>query len=111
MKKIVITGAVILVTAIVSMPYVMGVVAEKATRNIVSNINQDSAIYGNTEITDYQRSYKSTQSSYKYSPPSSFADIGWNFGDIEYKCDANHGVFSYTYICKLASNGLSLIHI
>jgi len=105
MKKIIIIPVVLLVAAFIGMPYIVGKVAEKASYEIVAKTNQDSDIYGTTEITEYQRSFRSTKSSFSYSPPDSFTELGWVYGDIKYQCDGSHGVLSYSYSCNLLQVG------
>ena len=98
MKKTIFALVVVFIIALIAMPYVTGKVAHSETEKLVDRMNQDTAQFGYTEITSYERSYKSTQSSFKYLSP-----LGDDELEINYSCGGNHGVLSYAFECKIDS--------
>ncbi len=98
MKKVIISLACIAIIALFAMPFITGMIAEKATQDIVNTTNERSVEFGHTEIVSYERGYKTTQSSFKWSYPGALQE-GDNF--VGYSCIGNHGVLNYSYNCKI----------
>lgn len=101
MKKTIMILAVVAIIAFLAMPFVTGTVAEKGIHQLVENINQRSSEYGATEIMSYERGYRSTSSSFKWTPPAIYKEL--IDGEIVYSCDGSHGVLGFSYTCKLDS--------
>jgi hypothetical protein len=95
MKKLPLALISLAIAGTLLMPYFTGKIAERETNHLVSNMNHHFAAYGNTEVVDYQRSYKSTQASYKLTlneaPPV----------EVNYACTGEHGFIDYQYSCAL----------
>ncbi len=104
MKKIIVSVAVLVVVCIVAMPYVTGSIAEKETRLIVEKINARPLDYGVTEITSYERGFRSSQVVYEYQlPPSIALTLGFNEAII-YQCNYTHGLTGIDYACDFLAN-------
>jgi len=100
MKKVLFIAAPLVVAVFVGMPYVTGVVAEKAISTLVSDLNQQEEKYGRSEIISYERGFSSTQARYKWTLAESMSDVTSVVGDsIEYRCDSKHGLLGITYQC------------
>jgi hypothetical protein len=95
MKKLPLALISLAIAGTLLMPYFTGRIAEREISHLVSNMNHHFAAYANTEVVDYQRSYKSTQASYKLTlneaPPV----------EVNYACTGEHGFIDYQYSCAL----------
>ena len=100
MKKIILVVVIFAVVAVVGMPYIIGTVAQSETEKLVEQINHDNKGVIYTEITKYERGFKSTQSSFKLRFTASGDET-----EILVNCDGAHGVISYAYECKIDSLG------
>jgi len=99
MKKIILILVVLLaVVAFIGMPYITGSVAEKETRKLIEQTNQQSSSFAYTEIVKYNRSFKSTEASFK-----SLLSSDGDETEVYYSCNGSHGVTSYSYRCEIDS--------
>ena len=96
MKKIILIVIVLAVAGVVGMPYVIGKVAQSETEKLVEQINHDNNGVIYTEITKYERAFKSTQSSFK---------LRFDETEVHVNCDGAHGIISYAYECQIDSLG------
>lgn len=102
MKKLLVLVLVVALFVALFMPYVTGRVAEDATLQLASQVNANSAEYGQLEVLQYERGYGSTQSNFSWSPGGSYGAVMSSlFGDpVEYSCEGDHGVLAYNYQCR-----------
>ena len=99
MKKIIVL-LVIIVAVFVGAPFITGKIAETETRKLVDNINQNAEQSGNIDILSYERSMRSTNARYQYTPPAHFAALFPGHADIVLNCDSSHGITGIDYQCK-----------
>ena len=98
MKKVIISLACIAILALLVMPFITGMIAEKATQRIVNTTNERSAEFGHTEIVSYERGYKSTQSRFTWSLPGA---LKGDDNSVGYSCIGDHGILNYSYTCRI----------
>lgn len=103
MKKLIILALVVIGVVLFGAPYVTGKVAEGEALKLVELINQSPLKYGNTEVVTYERGFRSTKSSFRYTPPPLLSSIGGP-QDIKFNCDTKHGVTAVVYRCKFIGN-------
>ena len=102
MKKIILTTTVLVGGVIAVMPFVTGMIAEKASKDLVDKMNQKQVQYGYSEIINYDRGFSSTKSTYRWTMPNQPDELTEIIGDgIEYSCDAQHGITGIDYQCRL----------
>lgn len=104
MKKVLIGLGIISTVVVIGVPYATGVVAETKSKELVEQFNENYPQLGAIEILNYERSFRSSASTYKYT----FSDIykkATKFSSIEYDCDLGHGVTGVDYVCSLTKNG------
>jgi hypothetical protein len=99
MKKLIIGFVILAIFVLLLMPYITGRVAESTTLQLAAQINQNYPEYGELTVLDYQRGIRSTQSGFSWKP-SQLSKAQFK-PQIVFRCDGNHGVFSYSYDCQL----------
>jgi len=103
MKKLLISLAVLAGILIFCTPYVTGKVAESEVRKLIGLLNQSPVEYGNTEVVSYKRSFRSTESRFRYTLPGMYSDFV-GIDPIDYICISKHGILGVTFECKLIDN-------
>ncbi len=103
MKKLILPLAILAGIVIFGAPYLTGKVAESETRKLVDVLNQSPLEYGSTEILSYERGFRSTKSSFRYTLPSMLSNFGGT-QPVNYSCNSKHGITGIDYSCKLIDN-------
>ena len=104
MKKLIIGLLAIAAAVFIGAPYVTGVIAQNKTQELVDHMNATSSHLGTIEMTDYQRSFMSSSSAYKYIFSKPYQELT-KFENIEYSCDLDHGITGVDYSCLLENKG------
>lgn len=89
---------VLVVLAVLIMPYVTGRVAESASSQMVGALNEKSDQYGDFVLQDYDRTYRTTTTKLEWSPPMPYAALLEE--PLRFTCLGEHGVMSFDYDCK-----------
>lgn len=104
MKKIIIVVGILVAFLLAGMPFITGLVTEKTLKNAVVTINQRQEQNGLSEITEIDRGYLNSKYKFRWTPPVLPAEIEDVIGsNIEYTCDAKHGMTSVNYQCQLGT--------
>ena len=104
MKKTFIGLVILAVAVVIGVPYITGVVAETKSKELVEQFNASYPQLGAIEILNYERSFRSSTSTYKYT----FSELykkATQFNSFEYSCNLSHGVTGVDYACSLANTG------
>lgn len=98
MKKIFLLLAVIIALVLLVMPFVTGKVAELATQDMAAQLSGDSSAYGELDLLDYKRGYRSTSAKLEWRAPTQYESL---FSEpVVYLCNGHHGVLSFAYQCR-----------
>ena len=101
MKKYILISVVLVVTLLFGMPYFVGIAAQKETEAVVINLNEKLDGNGYFEILSYKRTYRATESVFKFY----VSDFFEHEVELEYSCEGSHGIISYAYACSVNSYG------
>jgi len=100
MKKLMIVLAILIGVVILGAPYISGKVAESETHRLVEEINQSPANYGAIKILSYDRSFRITESTFRYMLPAALS-MATKIQSIDYNCHSKHGITGINYSCGL----------
>lgn len=98
MKKILLSLAVLVILLLLVMPYVTGRVAQSVTQELTAQLNYNNAEYGTLSIEDYQRGYRTTQSTLLWEAPLGLEPLFTE--PVRYQCEGKHGVATFRYDCR-----------
>ena len=104
MKKLVISLGIIVAAVVIAVPYATGVVAETKSHELIEQFNANNPQLGVIEILDYERNFRSSTSTYKYTFSKLYKEA-IQFDSFEYACDLGHGVTGVDYDCSLTNTG------
>jgi len=100
MKKLLVGLAIPVGLVVFGAPYLSGKVAESEIRRLIDQVNQSPLEYGSTEIVSYERGFRSTEATYRYTLSPALRALG-NAEPIDFVCLSEHGVTSIEFSCNI----------